>query len=141
MIVENRSRGYSMSDNRGAPLVLAMDQSWEVLNLIRDVLVEAGFSIITRTLVDQTLDDVVVAAPDVIVMDYMYAREGRARDLFDDLKQDERTAHIPVVLCTGAVPETEDIREELEQLGVRVVYKPFDIDELVGTVQASLKPV
>jgi DNA-binding response OmpR family regulator len=130
-----------MSDTPGQPHVLAMDQSWEVLNLIRDVLAESGFTVTTGLLADQTIDIIATLAPDVIIMDYMYALEGRSRDLFETLKQDRRTAHIPIILCTGAVPETEDIREELEHLGVRVVYKPFDIDDLVGTVQACLNEV
>jgi DNA-binding response OmpR family regulator len=127
-----------MSDNGHQPHILAMDYSQEVLTLIRDVLVEADFQVTITLLVGQSLADIVKIAPDLIILDYMLARDQTGWDLLQALKGDSRTSSIPLVLCTGAIVETEEFREDLELLGVHIVFKPFDIDELVGVVRASL---
>lgn len=47
------------------------------------------------------------------------------------------TASIPIVLCTGAVREVEALQLHLEEMNIRVVYKPFNIDHLNATVSQS----
>jgi len=129
---------HGMSSRSDTFHVLALDYSPEVLNLISDVLAEAGFRVTTRLLPDESLESIVSLVPDVILMDYIHGREEHGRNIFAAIKRDPRTASLPLILCTGAVPETEDIRNALEQQGVRVLYKPFDIDDLVCEVRSCL---
>lgn len=45
---------------------------------------------------------------------------------------------IPIVLCTGAVREVEALKPHLDQMGIRVVITPFNIDDLLREVAALL---
>jgi DNA-binding response OmpR family regulator len=49
------------------------------------------------------------------------------------------TARIPVIVCTAALREVQEQEGYLVAHSVRVVYKPFDIDELLGSIEQALK--
>jgi CheY-like chemotaxis protein len=48
------------------------------------------------------------------------------------------TADIPVILCTAAIKMVREQEEIFKQKGIPVVYKPFDVDELLEVVQSSI---
>ena len=60
--------------------------------------------------------------------------------IIEELRADERTRAIPIVLCTGATTAVESIRPRLVTLAVRIVTKPFSIDELEATLNSVLEP-
>ena len=53
---------------------------------------------------------------------------------------DPELTRIPVVLCTAAVQtvKNEEMAAQLEQLRVRVVLKPFDLEQLLDAVSEAL---
>jgi CheY-like chemotaxis protein len=74
--------------------------------------------------------------PDVIVLDLMMPiLDGHAT--LDMLREDARTAHIPVVILSAVSQQA--VRERcLEQGAVRVLTKPFDPDELASAIDDVL---
>lgn len=78
-------------------------------------------------------------APDLIVLDYMWASDDAGWSLLQMLKMEPRTRATPVVLCTGAVREVDNLRPHLQEMGVRVVINPFNITELLREIAAVLE--
>jgi CheY-like chemotaxis protein len=73
-------------------------------------------------------------APDIIVQDIMFeGTKEQGWKMLHLLRIDPQLARIPIVLCTAAVSVVRDevMAEQLDRLGVRVILKPFHIDELV----------
>jgi CheY-like chemotaxis protein len=54
------------------------------------------------------------------------------------LRMDPATTATPIVLCTGAVHEDKALQEHLVAMGVTVVLKPFNIDQLVDAIRERL---
>ena len=56
------------------------------------------------------------------------------------MRLDPQLARIPLVLCTAAMQTVHDpeMAEQLDRLGVRVVLKPFDIEELLAALSEVL---
>ncbi len=48
------------------------------------------------------------------------------------------TAALPVVICTGALRQVEELEGHLKALGVEVVLKPLHIEGLLGAVRRAL---
>ena len=48
------------------------------------------------------------------------------------------TKDIPVILCTAALSEMREQEETLRQKKIPVLYKPFDMDELLKLVHQIL---
>ena len=47
---------------------------------------------------------------------------------------DRATRDIPVIVCTGAARQIEELRSHLLEMKVQVVLKPFDIDHLIEVI-------
>ena len=48
---------------------------------------------------------------------------------------------IPVILCTAAWQDMREQENVLRQKGVPVIYKPFDLEELLHTIRRTLRPL
>jgi len=120
------------------PHILAINNDSAVLALFRDLLEEAGYQVSTQTYVDRDLAQIKALKPDLIVLDYMWANEDASWSLLQMLRMDPATTAIPIVLCTGAVHEVKALEEHLSAMGVTVVLKPFNIDQLVDAIRERL---
>jgi CheY-like chemotaxis protein len=120
------------------PQILAINNDPAVLALFRDLLEEAGYHVSTQTYVDRDLDQIKALKPALIVLDYMWANEDASWSLLQMLRMDPATKAIPIVLCTGAVHEVKAFEDHLVTMGVTVVLKPFNIDQLVDAIRERL---
>ncbi len=128
-----------MNPDGHQPHILCINHSREILTLLRDLLEGEGFRVSTLRAVDRDLDAIVALKPDVITIDYMWSTSDNDWTFLTLMTMDPRTSGIPVVLCTGAVTEVESLREHLSLLGVRVVLKPFNIEDLIQAVRAAME--
>jgi CheY-like chemotaxis protein len=55
-----------------------------------------------------------------------------------DLQQDPRTSEIPTIVYSGAVDQLRDKREWLDERGIAVLTKPFDLDDFEHTMRAAV---
>jgi CheY-like chemotaxis protein len=81
-------------------------------------------------------------APDVIVQDLLFAGTQETGWKFLTLSQlDPDIAGIPLILCTAAIETVRDpaMAENLNRLGVRVLLKPFTIDDLLKIISETLE--
>ncbi len=120
------------------PHILAINNDQSILTLFRNLLEEEGYRVTTQTYVDKDLAGIKASRPDLIVLDYMWAGEDAGWSLLQILRMDRDTAGIPIVLCTGAVREVEALAPHLQDMGIRVVLKPFNIDHLVAVIAEAL---
>jgi CheY-like chemotaxis protein len=118
--------------------ILAINNDAMVLGLFRDLLEDAGYQVTTQTYLAKDLEQLAQLAPDLIILDYMWAEEDNGWAYLQLLRMDRRSAAIPIVLCTGAIREVEALAAHLEDLGVQVVRKPFNIDRLLDVIAAAL---
>lgn len=54
------------------------------------------------------------------------------------LKMVPATAHIPVVVCTTNLRAIQDNQSWMISKGMRVVAKPFDVDELFQAIESLI---
>lgn len=116
--------------------VLAVDDSEPGRSILAQLLTGAGYEAITAATAAQALTLAIERRPDVIVTDVIMP-EKTGLDLLADLRADQRTAAIPVVLYTGW-----DLADQLASgvLGanVRVVMKPAEHSQLLAVVRSAL---
>jgi CheY-like chemotaxis protein len=130
----------SSSPNGYQPHILAINNDPAVLALFRDLLQEAGYQVSTQTYIDRDLTQIEALKPDLIVLDYRWATEDASWSLLQMLRMDPGTVNTPIVLCTGAVHEVTALEEHLIAMGVTVILKPFNIDQLVDAIRERLAP-
>ena len=130
-----------MGDTARRAHVLVVNDTQAILDLMRDLLEEEGYQVSVSI---QTLDLTRIKAlqPDLIIQDLLFA-DGSQETGWHFLmmvRLDPELAHIPMILCTAAMDPIKDpdMAENLNRHGVRVLLKPFNIDELVTAITEML---
>jgi CheY-like chemotaxis protein len=129
-----------MSANGRQPHILVINDTQEILDLIQVLLEDEGYRV-TTSLALLNMDKVKSLAPDIIVQDLLFEGSQETGWKFLTLvRLDPQLARIPLVLCTAAMQTVHDpeMAEQLDRLGVRVVLKPFDIEELLAALSEVL---
>jgi DNA-binding NtrC family response regulator len=125
-----------MSTQAGVPLLLLVDDSPEIHDLMGDLLRDEPVRLTARLGAGLVIDEVIRLAPDLIMFD---TRPGSEDDLIRLMSEAAHTLNIPLILCTGVVlDEIDQIVEEMSPIPLAVVRKPFDIDTLFDAIRDAL---
>ena len=118
------------------PHILVINDTQEILDLLQELLEEEGYRV-TTSLALLDLGKVKALAPDVMVQDLLFEGTQELGWKFLTLvRLDPDLARIPLILCTAAVRTVNDpeMAEQLDRQGIRVVLKPFTIENLLTTL-------
>jgi CheY-like chemotaxis protein len=133
-----------MSKNGQAKHILVINDTKEILDAFRAILEDEGYHVSLDNFsaldMGEMLADVKRIKPDAIILDYLFGGEPLGWQFLQLLKMDRETASIPVVVCTAAVRQAQELDAHLRTLGIEVVLKPFDIDQVVLALERALRP-
>lgn len=114
-------------DTPPVPTVLVVDDEKAMLAMVRDILEDEGFRVLTACEGYEALRIARRRCPDLILTDLMMPNlDGRG--LRQMLKTLPLTSDIPVILMTTAY------REQVDDHFAAVIEKPFQIDHLIDCV-------
>ena len=133
---------FTTPDGR-QPHILIVNDTQELLDIMKELLEGEGYRV-TTSIALLNLDKVKTLAPDVIVQDLLFAGTQELGWKFLHLSQlDPEVARIPFFLCTAAVGTVRDpaMAAQLERLGIRVVLKPFDLEQLLQVLAEVLSAI
>jgi DNA-binding response OmpR family regulator len=119
------------------PLLFAVDDEADILELIAIHTRKAGFHIKTFSRAEPLLKALTGEIPDLIILDLMLP-DLDGLDICKRLKKDERTAAIPILILTAKGDET-DVVLGLELGADDYMVKPFSPKELVARIHAVLR--
>jgi DNA-binding response OmpR family regulator len=133
--------GATMAKDANQKHVLVVNDTPEILDLFQILLGDEGFKVtVDRFTVEmaEMHSRVKNLKPDVVVLDYIIGREESGWQFLQLLKMDRETRDLPVVICTAAAQQVQQILAHLDEMGVEVVLKPFDIDHLLEVIRNTL---
>jgi len=115
--------------------ILVLDDDLAILEVLGDVLEYSGYKVNKLSRGDKVFEKINEYHPDLILLDVMLA-EMDGREICRKIKQDDRSADIPVILISA----THDLSKCLHQKGAPndFVAKPFDIDNLLDKIEHQL---
>jgi DNA-binding response OmpR family regulator len=122
---------------RARPKILIIDDDHLVRETVRLALKHAGFDVSTIESPEAARLVVRQSQPDAIIMD-LYMPEKSGLELCRELKKDEKTKHIPIMIFTGS-NETIDVLSGIEAGAFTYVTKPVDGRVLVDKISQMLK--
>ena len=115
--------------------ILAVDDDLAILDVLRLILENSGYEVVTLSHADAVFETVEIEQPDLILMDVMLAGlDGKT--ICQNLKKYSRTKNIPVIMISAS----HDLRAQLSRSGAPddFIAKPFDLDVLVQKVEQHL---
>ena len=117
--------------------VLIIEDEPDILDLIGDLLALEGYEVHTLQRIPYGLDQIRLLAPNAIVLDLRLPGVGGI-ELLRLLAADLKLRRTPVVICSGASDLTRVYGPEIATLGCEVVRKPFDLEDLIGSVRRAV---
>ncbi len=115
--------------------ILVAEDDKAILEVVKIILQDGGYEVIAIEHGEQVIKTVHKEQPHVVLLDiWMAGHDGG--EIAKKLKNDEKTRHTPVIMIS-ANNETEKIAKEVGANGF--IQKPFNIDDLLSTVQKHLK--
>ena len=125
-----------MTENGDQPLVLVADDDPDILSLVAFRLERAGYDVVTASNGEDALRTALERKPDLAVLDVMMPKL-TGLDVVRQVRQNEATARMPVILLTARVQEA-DVAVGFEAGADDYLKKPFSPQELRSRVQAVL---
>ncbi len=117
------------------PLVLVVDDNRDMLNFLAAALA-ADYRVKTAEDGEQAFRAALQEPPHIVLSDMMMPRRN-GHELLRDLRADERTRHIPVILVTAKADVRAKI-EGLEEGADDYLTKPFNFAELKARIRSLL---
>ena len=118
--------------------ILVVNDTQEILELFKTILEYECYEVVLSSFPFQHIKEIEKIQPDLIILDFLFGNKQMGWQMLQALKMQRSTASIPVIACTATL---EDVREQegyLVSQGVHVVYKPFDVDQLLTIVSQAL---
>jgi CheY-like chemotaxis protein len=120
--------------------ILVINDTQEILELFSVILHdEMGFEVTMDSYRPRILEDIKEIKPDLIISDHVFGEEKIGWQLLQSLKMDRATAGIPLIICSAAIKDLKEIEGHLTARDVGVLYKPFDVEELISLVNKKLQ--
>lgn len=119
------------------PCILVVEDELDTRNMLRDVLADAGYQVITAE------DGAAALAaldrnecwPDLVLLDMrMPFMDGPT--FFECLRSRPETRTTPVLVVSGTLRRS--VRGEVQ--GIRILHKPFDVGHLLDVVSEMMVP-
>jgi CheY-like chemotaxis protein len=136
--VETGNETSSQADILAAAIVLVVDDEVTILEMLDRLLTKRGYRVETANSGTEAVERVALGHDyDVILLDvFMPDQEGKETyEKIVGLRPD-LTRRIIFITGDATVPDTEAF---LEKTGASYVAKPFNLDVLVATIQATLQ--
>ena len=113
--------------------VLLIEDEPNIIEAIRFILSRDGWRVDTHSDGKTAVEAVHARDPDLIILDVMLPNKS-GYDILNDLRQDEATKRLPVLMLTARGQKKD--RELAEKLGVsKFMTKPFSNGEILATVR------
>lgn len=114
--------------------ILVADDTPQILELLKRILVKAGFEVETAVDGMDALDKVLVFNPDLVFLDIMMPRL-HGIDVLKHLKENSSTSHIGVIMCSARNFKSD--AEQAAELGAfDFLVKPFEKDQVLTLVDS-----
>lgn len=121
-----------------ATRVLVVNDTQDILEMFRILLEEEGYEVLVSSFPLQEVFQVEQLNLDLIILDVVFGEEKLGWQMLQLLKMQPSTASIPVIVCTAAQRAVQEMEGYLVSKNVLVVYKPFELDDLLTTIKQAL---
>jgi len=123
--------------------ILVVDDRNELLHLMRRVLEDEQYQVAILQEGKNAFAQVKSQLPDLLILDLKLG-DISGQDILKQLKTDDVTADVPVIIYTAAVLEADEVAQLIESdaqryHGVHLLRKPFELQVLLDKVEDLLE--
>jgi CheY-like chemotaxis protein len=118
-------------------LILLVDDSLELRDLVASFLTDEGFDVTACDRAEEALTRLTLWLPDLLILDGRLSGMS-GWECLDRVRGAERTARLPVLLLSAALDDLEQLARPPDDC-TTYLAKPFDIDELLTAIHGVIE--
>lgn len=118
--------------------IVIMNDAVELIETMKILLEEEGYRVTTYAAAIVDMNELRLAQPDLVILDWLFGREADGLQVVQAVRLDRELAALPLIVCTAAQRQIQEMQLHLTGKNVRVLYKPFDLDVFLSTVSQAL---
>lgn len=118
--------------------ILVINDTQAILELFRIALEQEGYEVALSSYPLQKFHEIEEMRLDLIILDVVFGQQKLGWQMLQMLRMHPPTASIPIIICTAAIEEAQQQEGYLVSRGIRVLYKPFDLEEFLSIVREAL---
>ncbi len=125
----------------GSKKILLIDDSPEIHMMMKIILNQNNFELISAYSGEEGLEKIAERQPDLVILDYMMPKMS-GPEVLDRFLTDERFAnlqHIPILMLTAKKGEAEEKQRFLQKGLYGYLTKPFGMHELLEVIESTLE--
>jgi CheY-like chemotaxis protein len=127
------------SQSRQPARIIVINDDTDFLTLMSDLLTDVeGYGVQVCREGDHAYQFVKEHRPDLVILDIRIEGQDVGWAILECLTLDPDTHPIPLIVCSAAIRELQAHEDLLNQHGIDVLTKPFDLDTLLEKVTAGL---
>src|SRR3954447_7161965 len=132
------STEQGQSRERTRKRIVVVDDDQQLADLMREFLTDEGYDVEVCAHGDQAFAVIRSLLPNLIILDVRMAEIGGLGVLYL-LSPAPQTRSIPVLMCTAvSAGEMQPWQDVLDEKGVPILYKPFELAQLADQVAAMI---
>jgi DNA-binding response OmpR family regulator len=128
-----------MSTGTGARRIMVVDEDYELLDLVRTVLVAAGYQVATWRRRSELQAAVEAQRPALVLLDPTFRWYDDAMAVVVALRRRAMTRHIPLLVWSENQGFLNEHEQRLRALGVPAYAKPVDLKALLAQIEELLE--
>jgi DNA-binding response OmpR family regulator len=137
-VVADAPRREVVAKKSDKPLVLAVDDEVEILDIIDKALSHKGMDVVRATRGREALEKLQAHVPDIVLLDAMLP-EIHGFEICHKIKQSQQFKHVPVIIISAIYTGWNFITDVKRIYGANdYMAKPFRVMELVRKVEETL---
>ncbi|MFL5801770.1 MAG: two-component system response regulator [Roseiflexaceae bacterium] len=107
----------------------------EFLVLLTEFLTDEGYKVTTIPKHQGAFEQIKASKPDVVICDLIFDNIPAGWALLDMLYLDPETRPIPLILCSAATHEVQQVAPSLAGKGIIWLEKPFELETLLNLLE------
>jgi twitching motility two-component system response regulator PilH len=120
--------------------IMIINGSKTILEMFKAILLGEGFTVHLRLFSDyDILAEIHTVNPDLLIIDCSSGKDGKGWELLQQLRLEPTTEHLPIVMCSTEYHLFEEQSDYLAAKRVVVLPKPFDIEELLQSIEQACR--
>jgi CheY-like chemotaxis protein len=123
-----------------SPSIFVSDEQPVFVELIKDILIDAGYPNTVSHLGDNAFQHIREERPALILLDISVSNPGHGWSILDVLRLHRETRAIPVIILSTEMQLIEEKAELLRSLNCQSLEKPFEVEALLDKVAAAIGP-
>lgn len=118
--------------------IAVVNDDTDFLTLMGELLEDRGWTAVIHREGDDAYRLIKDDPPDLVILDIRMGNPEAGWNILELLTLDPETLTVPVIVCSAAIDDLRKKQDWLNEKGISILPKPFDIDDLYRSVDMVL---